>query len=186
MSSAQAVCAECGAALAAGRERCWLCEARTQPPGQPNPYAPPPPLAEHAAAQFSLSTLFLITTLVAVCLGVGLLAPGLGMLLAIVSVPALVRTLFVGQRQRQSGLDFTTGQKIGAFLVSCALVYAAGWAGMIAFFAVCLGTGLAGLALGGNDDWVIWMAVAAGAVVAIPLTVWLLWMSRPRATNRST
>jgi hypothetical protein len=146
-----------------------------------NPYVAPQPLAEHAAAQFSLDTLFLIITLVAVCLGAFLLAPGLGVLLALVGAPALVRTMIAGARRRQAGAPLTTGQKIGAFALSFALVFAVGWAGLIAFFSVCLATGLAGLALGGNGgDWVIAVALGAGTLVAIPLTIWLLWISRPR------
>jgi hypothetical protein len=180
MMPAQAVCAECGATLDPGQERCWLCEARIQPLGQVNPYAAPQPLAEHAPAQFSLDTLFLIITLVAVCLGAFLLAPGLGVLLALVGTPALIRTMLAGHRKRQAGAPLSTSQKIGAFALSFILVFAAGWAGLIAFFVVCLGTGLAGLALGDGGDWVIVAALGAGALVAIPLTLWILWFSRPR------
>jgi hypothetical protein len=180
MSSAQAVCADCGAALAAGQDRCWLCEARIQPLGQVNPYAAPAPVADQTAAQFSLASLFLITTLVAVCLGVFLLVPGLGILLALVTAPALARTMFASYRQKQAGVASTTGQKIGTFALSFLLVFAIGWAGMIAFFCVCLGTGLAGMALGGGDEWAIGAAVTAGGLVALALSIWLLWLSRPR------
>jgi hypothetical protein len=186
MLPAQAICADCGADVDAAHERCWLCEARIQPLGQVNPYAGPQPVADHAAAQFSLETLFLITTLVAVCLGAFLLAPGLGILLALVGAPALIRTMLAGHRRRQAGTPLTTSQKIGAFALSFVLVFAAGWAGLIAFFCVCLGTGLAGLALAGNGgDWIFAFALGAGALVAIPLTIWLLWISRPRRPYRA-
>src|SRR5436309_11478722 len=92
-SSQAASCLECGAPLAAGQEVCWLCWQNVTDK-EVNPYSSPRPIAnEKIGLQFSLATLFLVTTLAAVCLGVFALSPGLGVLVSIVAAPALVRTM---------------------------------------------------------------------------------------------
>ena len=63
-----------------------------------------PPLSNRQSAapfQFGLSSLLLITTLVAVIMSVSVMVPGIGILLAIISVPALVRTYVLVRRKRE-------------------------------------------------------------------------------------
>jgi hypothetical protein len=181
MSSSETVCAECGAVLVAGYGRCWLCHRKVESGRSENPYSAPRPTGEVSPVQFSLESLFLVTTLVAVGLGVFLLVPGLGILLAVVAIPALVRTLAAGYRKRQAGVQLSAGQKIGTFLLSFFLILAIGFAGCIAFFLVCLGTGLTALAAGadGGDAMLITVVTLSG-LVAISFAGWLLWVSRPR------
>ena len=100
---ASRVCAECGAAIDAGQSRCWLCKSERVGHAPVNPYASPLPTQDNLAWQFSLSSLFLITTLIAVCLGVTLLMPGLGVLLWIFAVPALVRTVIDIRKHKRRG-----------------------------------------------------------------------------------
>ena len=177
MSSTPQVCPECGAALAVGQEQCWLCHRSlvgAQTDVAANPYAPPRPTGEHLAAQFSLETLFLVMTLVAVCFGAFLLAPGLGVFVAIVAVPALARSFMVGYRYKQVGMRLTTNEKIGAFALSFLLVWEAGLLGCIAFIAVCTGTGLIGLSLGGEES--VWItAPGMGAIAGLAVAGWLFW-----------
>src|SRR5262245_58847993 len=106
MSSAPspaARCPECGAELAAGQTQCWLCrgtpggEAKSEPARLPRSAA-----AENASAQFSLSSLMLVMTLIAVCLGLLKVSPGYGILLIIVATPALVRTMVATTRRKQA------------------------------------------------------------------------------------
>ena len=52
----------------------------------------PPPF------QFGLSSLLLITTLAAVVMSVGVMVPGVGIALAIVATPALIRTYILTRR----------------------------------------------------------------------------------------
>src|SRR5260221_14446194 len=113
-------CPECGAPLVAGAEKCWLCALKqkrpvgsnvtaTTPaqkiPIMDNPYASPaPPVGMNFNRTFSLSTMFLWTTLVAVVLGAGTIDPGLAFCLAILSFPAALRTIgIVVRRKRQHG-----------------------------------------------------------------------------------
>lgn len=138
-------------------------------------------MGDVAAAQFSLTSLFLITTLVAVFLGVFLLAPGLGVLLAVIAVPALARTLLVNYRKRQWGTPLSPQQKVGAFLLSFGLMFLVGWAGMIAFCGVCLGAVLGSMALGGNNDFASVVALGGGGLAAFSVVALLLWVTRPRA-----
>src|SRR5882762_9614937 len=85
-------CPECGAALEPGAKKCWLCALKagatvqgardaTATPGERfsplNPYASPAPPSDHLNRTFSLSTMFLWTTLVAVVMGIATFAPGL-------------------------------------------------------------------------------------------------------------
>ena len=73
------VCLECGATVTrraeGGVTRCWLCGHNVGPAAdQP---------ARITSPQFGIASLMLTITLVAVCLGVGVMHPGLGILLSV-------------------------------------------------------------------------------------------------------
>jgi sterol desaturase/sphingolipid hydroxylase (fatty acid hydroxylase superfamily) len=57
-------------------------------------------------------------TLLATIFAVIATAPGLGILLAIVSLPPLVRTMFVVQRRQERGLEVNSEEKVALFIVS--------------------------------------------------------------------
>jgi hypothetical protein len=87
---------------------------------------------------FSLSTVFLWTTLVAVVTGVARIAPGAGVLLALLSVPAALRTIGTARhRMRATGESMNTLEKIEVFASSFALVIAIIAAAAAAFVAAC-------------------------------------------------
>src|SRR5437870_10255314 len=97
------VCPECGALRASAQARCWLCERKGSAGigAVVNPYASPRPIGENSPLQFSIASLLLVTTLVAVCLGVFLQSPGLGIFLSVMTLPAVIRTIIdVAQRKR--------------------------------------------------------------------------------------
>jgi hypothetical protein len=146
-------CPECGAPLVPGADKCWLCALKTErtvgavpkelarapdetqlaPESGPPKVQPPrfegqtrttPPAGADLGRTFSLSTLFLWTTLVAVVLGVARIAPGLGVLMVLLSFPAAFRTIgTVGRRKRRSGQSLPPGEKAGAFLESLAISF---------------------------------------------------------------
>lgn len=97
-------------------------------------------LAAANPAQFSIATILLVTTLVAVCLGLFRFSPGLGVGLIVFSVPALVRTVYVGRREKRHGQRMTTGGKIGHFFLSLLIMYAVWTAAIFAFFIAAMGT----------------------------------------------
>jgi len=127
-------CPDCGAAFSREGTYCWLCGwklgdpfgVRPKQPGSPG-VIPTASLAPTNTADpkwtFRLSTLFIWTAMVAVVMGVVRIAPGLGILLGIFSVPAALFTISVSAyRKRRSGRALTTGEKVGSFVGAFATV----------------------------------------------------------------
>ena len=180
---ATAVCRECGAAYPLTGQKCWLCgadlperAALTTAPRSENPFA------TSAHRTFSLSSLFLVMTLAAVCLGVFAAAPGLGVFLAIVSTPALARTVFVASRRKESGTEMSVGQKILAFTGALGVVAVTFvTASVIAFFTACFAA-LGGMALNLSQNLAIRLAGFLGGVIALGLIIcvlYALWGRKP-------
>ncbi len=92
-----------------------------------------------APFQFGLSSLLLITTLVAVILSISVMVPGIGICLAIVSVPALVRTYVVvrGQRATRAKWCPIRTRRCFSWRASCTATLIA-VATAAAFFVTCL------------------------------------------------
>src|SRR5260221_1553526 len=153
-SNALSDCPECGAPLAAGAERCWLCAQKHERPAGPNdpamtpvqkipivanPYASPAALvATNLNRTFSLSTMFLWTTLLAVLLGVTMAGPGLRIALAIVRLPAALMTIGnAGRRKRRTGRSMSPEDKVATFAAAFGVALVSSIAAGIAFTAVC-------------------------------------------------
>ena len=176
-------CPECGAALDSRESKCWLCLRKLTAEPEMNPYVSPPAQALAVSpAQFSLSTLLLVMTLVAVCLGVTMAAPGLGVLLIVLALPALVRTVVSGLKQKQAGAPYTPSEKIAAYCVSLMVMLMVGVAGGIAFEIACWGSGLLVIGIGGDQNLEAGLitGVALGSIAGIGVLVWLLYLTRPR------
>ena len=174
-------CPECGAPLAAGQARCWLCERRHEKPHAANPYASPRSIDSESPLQFSLASLLLVVTLVAVSLGAFWVAPGLGVFLVVLGVPALIRTMVAGNRQKRVGGTYSIGQKIGVFLVSLLIMWAVWMSASIAFAVVCT-IGFAPIAMANGDmNAALLVGVLGGFVSAIALATWLLRVTAPTA-----
>jgi 4-amino-4-deoxy-L-arabinose transferase-like glycosyltransferase len=139
-----ATCRECRAANATTARRCWLCHADlTKPPPPPATHLPPPlPVADVGPWTFSLSTLFLLVTLLALGMGIFALAPGLGVLYAVLVAPPLFATSIVGVRRRRRGQAWGGKEKAATAALSVAgtlaglslLIVAA----VVAFFIYCI------------------------------------------------
>ena len=170
-------CPHCGAQVQTLGSACWLCRQKASQ-SDPNPYAPPRPLDENAA-QFSLASLFLVMTLVAVCMGVIMIAPGLGILFAFITTPALIRTIVASSRGRLVGEPLSPMQKAGIFLISWFIMCAVGIASVVAFMAVCFAGALITEGTGASLEIMLTVGVLAGLAAAIPLTVWLLRLTSP-------
>ena len=182
-------CCECGAELSANDERCWLCRrdlvidaevVETQPAAGAS--------LRGAPLQFSLETLLLIVTLSAVCLGALVAAPGLGVLLLVIAVPALVRTCLSGMQAKKQGGKLTATDKVMAFLASVAITWAALVAAGMAFFTACTASLATGIAIGnvaGNSidpalgNVLLWSAVALCGAVSIAAFVGMFWLTLP-------
>lgn len=139
-------CPDCHAEVTTDAQTCWMC-GRVLNAVDAEVVDPRAPVS---ADSFSLSTLMILVTLVAVGLGLFVTAPGLGILYTIALVPALVRTA-VGVRKRvAAGKIMRREDKLQLFATSIAVSVAAGVAATVAFFATCLSTCFVYMALENN------------------------------------
>ena len=176
-------CSQCGAANPERRKDCWLChgalgssklhgDASVSPANALLPHQPA------ATQSFSLSTLFLVITLIGVWLGVAAAAPGIGVLLLVAVLPAAVRTFAATGRSKQFGDRPTVGDKLGAFAVSMGIVLLVCVAAFIAFNVACWS--LCGLAVVTQSEALIVVSIGGGIVAAVACAGWLLWKTWPR------
>lgn len=139
MPQVDLVCANCGAENILPAKVCWLCKQGLALP----------PVLSQAVRQnqstpltFSIASVLLLTTLSAVFFSVLMMAPGLAILLAILSLPALVRTGLAAHRRSQLGKPIPPMRKLLWFLssltVTTILVVVVLVASLGTFCAVCL------------------------------------------------
>jgi hypothetical protein len=191
-------CPACGAGVSADRTSCWLCGG---PLAAAADGAAPRPAPAHAAAEvgwtFSLSTLMLIVTLVAVTLGIAGLEPVLGnsglailaaIVFAMVAAPAMLRTSLASARQRRAGQPMTFPQKLLVLAGSLGVMIATGVAACVAFCATCFGTLFGSAAFGakGYDPqaWGLLLGAPLGILLAIVVIVLMLRWLWPRRKPR--
>jgi hypothetical protein len=192
-SSAESLqCSECGA-LVGARDVCWLCgaaivvSAEAVDPTGNSPFVPDWEKKRRASAsQFSLESLMLVITLIAVCLGMLVAVPGLGVLVCIVAVPALVRALIAGRQHKAVSGSLNLQEKVLAFLASTGIVLGILLAGLSAFAVACVGTCFAALGIaeasgsGAAENWIFPLALGSAVVVALAVVGWLFWLTLPR------
>ncbi len=131
------VCRECGASNDAGSVECWLCNGRA--------------LARAAAGSqsrgrgyfSSISGWMVVVAILAVCLGLYAVAPGLLFLAAISVLPALAIVEFNAARRRRGGMPMSAVERVGIFLLLTIVipVLVAG-AAIIALIAYCSMNGM--------------------------------------------
>ena len=146
------ICPHCGAVNRLSRTTCWLCghsPVATGAAAEPQPQASP--TEKTAQRTFGLSSLMLLIALIAVCLGVMRELPGLGIALAVVATPALIRTIGAVGRKEARGRPMDVPEIIGTFLGSVAVVTTIAVAAGAAFVATCFPVGL--VTLGPDRGW---------------------------------
>jgi len=167
-------CPECGGKNPRSAERCWLCayEFAAPPRDTGLPSATPPPTrfahaADPAAFSFSLSTLLLVMTLIAMVCGMLAVAPGLGVVLAIFSLPVLARTSGVVRKRRELGLPTPPAKRVFLFIsslfASLVTVAVVGIASIGTFCGLCIGIG----SIADFSEGAVWI----GFLVAIPAAI---------------
>ena len=129
-------CARCGAQLKEASTSCWLCH---HPVTEGIEF-----VSDHVqmpthvgGPTFSIMSLLLMMTMVAVILGVFIVAPGLGVLLGVLFLPAFIRTVVIAGRHKVLGQRLDGGQKFSVFMAALAGVIVAGVAAVVAFFGTC-------------------------------------------------
>ena len=156
--SGPAICPECGAVNSAGASQCWLCQrplggtdiatVKIDSPEAKSIAAAPPPIGfSRGPATFSLATLMLLITLAAVLCGLTAAAPGLGIPLAVLVTPALIRTFAASNVSRAQGIEPTAEAKVGTFLASIGLMFLIMIAGFAVFFIGCCAAFSVGIAI---------------------------------------
>lgn len=169
-------CPHCGAELAVGESRCWLClDAR----GDDREAAAAP--RDPQRWTFGLSSLMLFVTLVAVTLGIAGLSPGLGVVFGVLVTPALIRTAVAARRARTAGDGMNVYEKAWAFLGSLGVVFCTSLAAGAAFFATCWVGAIGADAANSDLDAVIWTGIIGGVIagmVVLVLMIRRLWPLR--------
>jgi hypothetical protein len=182
-------CPECGAELVQA-DRCWLCGrefpvmAELVSPAPPAATPPIPPLEN--SWTFGLSSLMLVITLAAVFMGLVAIAPGLAVLLAIVSTPALIRTFVVSARRKSAGERLTPSQKFATFMGAVGVAILAYVTAMGAFFVTCAiacGVVVAAEPSGSSSAFeaILYIGLAVAALAGIAAYIWVLkaaWKKR--------
>jgi hypothetical protein len=191
-------CPKCRAELRAGTIRCWLCEAEVQPVAADSAAAPPAAGQSKPAERvgtYSLASLMMFVTLVAVVCGTFTIAPGLGFLVAIVAALAFVRTVILVHRQSALAHHPSAVERVVVFCGSLAVIIVTGVAAAAAFYATCVGGFLTGIAAGNLTDsrgygWLggsLVVGVVLGIVAALYVAyrVFILLSKRQRGIRLS-
>ena len=166
-------CPDCGAEVPPQAVLCWCCRhSLLQSAAANSQYVLAAAvdentgnLHERTKFQFSLASVMLIVTFAAVLMSIYTMAPGLGIALMVLSVPALVRTAVIAMQKGSRGKPLTFAEKAGIFLawigLGIVIIIAAG----IAFFVSCL------MGLAGGESTAILFGSIGAIIAAIVLGV---------------
>ncbi len=189
-STSVRVCPSCAARNAPVAQHCWLCHERFN--GERPSVVPPPTVYErNAVFQFSFASLLVTIALFAVLVAIFRLAPGLGILLAIIIAPAWIRTcLTVMRRQSLQPQTLAWGEKSAIFAVSVAIIVGIGATivaaivGAFASFCGVVALGAGGADGGGIAVIALIVALVSFGVVASLVTVFIFAWKTSRARRR--
>ena len=121
--------------------------------------------------QYGISSLLLVITLFAILCSITKMNPGLGIMAAILAVPALLWTTFAAVRRRDHGDPMSSGEKAGVFLLTVFAVFgviiAVIGAFAVAFFAMCAVTS----GPGQDEFGSLILSVICGGVAALAAAV---------------
>ena len=170
-------CPVCGQVLPPDAEYCPACrfaraaETASDDPNAINPYAPPAPEESRVPFQFSLWALLIFTTYVAVLLSIGLMVPGLGIFLAILLTPALLRTYFRTVQAMARGEPPSGVEKLHFFVTGMGIAVVIGLAWVVALAVMCFAALSAG-SRGGSGPIIVFAAGGIGGLVVSLLALW--------------
>ena len=178
-----AQCPDCGAMVDWSARSCWLCGAAISPRDvsiDAEVLTSPAP-SERLRATFSISGLLTLTTLVALGFGVGLIWPGLGIGLAIVIVPALVRTWMItaGAGHGPVKPEERFAALVGSLAVSFVTLITVSTAAAAAFMGGCFAAAVGGEALGIRGFDVLPIALTAGGLGGLVAGIGMVLLIRP-------
>lgn len=178
-------CPQCGQPLAPGAESCAACGR-----DEANPFiSPAAPLDQPAPRGFSLQLLFAVVTVICISLAVGVLLPGLGVILGLVFVPAVIRASVAIKRKQEAGrLKDRDSELVAAFFASAGITFVVWLASAVAFTIVCFPLGL--VAIGVNNGRnsmatvVEFCAFGLGGLAGLIVFFWLMKRRWPQPAER--
>jgi hypothetical protein len=176
-------CWKCGAERMPGRSKCWLCWADLSEPITAR--AREKTVAVPAGyAQYGVSSVLLFIAFAAILSSIVKMHLGLGVIVAVLAIPALLRTMVVASRGDESDEPTSVGRTATSFLLVLVVVGTASTlvlgAFIAAFLATCAATGQSR-----NADVLTSLvaSLAAGGVAAIVTAVLcglVIWRLRQR------
>jgi hypothetical protein len=177
-------CPQCEADVGLAATNCWLCCAKMPPLaiGDPRPMPPQRKVDESPRPlQYGISSLLLAITFAAIICSLIKMNPGLGIVAAILTIPAAVRTILVAFRRQESGAPMSTGGKASVFLLTVAMslgvAVAACTAFCATFFLTCSAVLMGGSKAGPTGDplgvaFVFGSIAAVGVAIAVTFLFW--------------
>ena len=168
-------CPSCGANVVRGAQ-CWLCQTDlrfSESAQDRNPYRAPDVAGD--SMPYSSASIVLVVLVLVVCGFLAVAAPGLGVPLAIVTLPALIHTVVQSRRkQAATGEAVSATEKATLFVTAVAGAVAAFAAAAAAFFVTCIATCFGLLSLNsvspgalGRDDHLFALAMGLAGLVGL-------------------
>lgn len=132
-------CPQCGETLPLGTTHCAQCALRPEGAALDAYRSPLSVEADQpGGASFSLATLMAMVTILAAALGLGMIAPQLGILFFILCAPAYIRAGLILRRLRKAGATLRFAEDhVAVFLGSVGLFFASYVAVSVAAFSMC-------------------------------------------------
>lgn len=119
-------CWQCHSDLLPPVERCWLCGARIPSINEPLPSPSPPVIqeVERGKFQFTIASLLALTTFTAVILSIWSATRTLGIVVAIIAVPAFLWTVCLTHRYESRGVQVLWETRLVLFFRACLFIVA--------------------------------------------------------------
>jgi hypothetical protein len=180
-------CSRCHNPVSPNANSCWRCGGHLPMTANPKTdqtlefskaTSPYPPVHSTAAnrSTFSISSMMLITTLIAACIALIVAVPGLGILLTVFSLPPLIRTVILVRRRINTGRPVDNSSKVTWFLGSLGatmlVTFVTCTFGCAAFLFSCLA--LVPFASAGHDSGIIMTFIFATAS-SLTVAGYILW-----------
>jgi Na+-driven multidrug efflux pump len=164
-------CPQCGQPLAADSETCANCGRDGG-----NPFTSPVEQSSEPKRREVDSALWItLIVVIVVCSAVSIAAPGLGVPLAMVFVPAVVRASAVMKRDAKApGATNSAGQTASAIFASAGISIAVWMASAVAFAAVCTPAALVALSIDPNGAATEAVAFGLGGVAGLAVFFWFM------------
>ena len=185
MSEQIVTCSRCEAKKPAGTV-CWLCGADDSDiimaeVVEANPYASPAPLPVTGnSSAYGIVVIALIIFLLVVMAALTTAAPGLAIVIAVIALPALIRTAVDIASKQRAGQSVSAAETSLVFLASVAGVIAACAAAAATFLVACTAICFGVLAMdggkfnSGGEEIILYGAMGVSALVGL-LVLALLW-----------